>query len=283
MGDPRGAGRADSAGQAIPVNGTVLVGRYRLGEQFDRGRLGELWHCVDEATGQTVVAKILRPELREKQGFAGRLQLGWAREMAFIDNPGIVHLHDHGDDRQAGLFIVMDYVQGRSLPQILQEERRLSPARALHLVAGIADALHAIHERGMVHRELRPGKVLIRPDATVVLSLFGLSHCVAGTQPWAIGEPGYLSPEQLSDGRVTYRSDIYALGVMLYESVAGRPAFAGNSPLEIALRSVRERPAPLPVDVPAEVGALVNRAIEKDPASRWPSAAAFAHALSTVG
>jgi len=149
-------------------------------------------------------------------------------------------------------------------------------------VAGIAGALHAVHERGMVHRELRPGKVLVRPDATAVLSLFGLSHCVAGNQPWAIGEPGYLSPEQLTDGRVTYQSDIYSLGVMLYESLAGRPAFDGNNPLEIALRSVRERPAPLPVDVPPAVGALVDRAIEKDPASRWPNAAAFAHALSTV-
>lgn len=261
---------------------TVLVGRYRLSEPIAQGNLGTLWHCVDESTGAAVAAKTLRPELLENPGFAGRLELGWAREMAWIDHPDVVHLDDHGLDPRAGLFLIMEYVPGRSLRQMLRDDGRLTPARALELVARIADVLHVVHERGLGHRELRPGKVLVRPDGSVVLSLFGLSRAVVGNDLWAAGEPGYASPEQVSGESPTLRSDTFSLGVIAYECLAGRPAFEGSNPLEVALRVVRDSPPRLPANVPDEVRALVDRAIEKDPAARWPTAAAFAHAARAV-
>jgi serine/threonine-protein kinase len=261
---------------------TVLVGRYRLGESIAHANLGQLWHCVDESTGAAVAAKTLRPDLLENPGFADRLKLGWAKEIAWIEHPGVVHLYDHGLDPEAGLFIIMEYVPGRSLRQMLHDDGRLAPARALDLVARIADLLQAVHERGLGHRELRPGKVLVRPDASVMLSLFGLSRAVAGNFWWAAGEPGYLSPEQVSGQGATYESDIFSLGMIAYECLAGRPAFEGDNPLEVALRVVRDEPAPLPADLPDDVRALVDRAIEKNPASRWPTAAAFAENARAV-
>jgi eukaryotic-like serine/threonine-protein kinase len=256
------------------VTQTVLIGQYRLGEPIAAGRLGDVWHCVDESSRRALAVKILRPDLRDDLDFAERLRLGWAREFASIDHPGVVHLYDHGLDPQAGLFVVMEYVDGEPLDRVLQRGGPLPLARALDLVARVADALQAVHERGLAHRELRPGKVLVRADATVVLSLFGLSHQVVANYPWPFSDPGYASPEQLIGQRATYRSDIFSLGMLAYTCLTGRPAFDGDNPLEIAMRVLRESPPALPGDA----GALVGRALEKEPESRWPTAAAFAEA-----
>jgi serine/threonine-protein kinase len=148
------------------------------------------------------------------------------------------------------------------------------------LVAQAADALHAAHERGVVHRDVKPGNLLVRPNGTLVLTDFGIARAAGAAQLTAagsvLGTASYISPEQAMGEQATALSDVYALGVVAYQCLAGRRPFEGGNPLEIAMRHVREAPPPLPPDIPPQVRAIVERAIAKDPAARWPTAAAFA-------
>jgi serine/threonine-protein kinase len=148
------------------------------------------------------------------------------------------------------------------------------------LVAQAADALHAAHERGVVHRDVKPGNLLVRPNGTLVLTDFGIARAAGAAQLTAagsvLGTASYISPEQAMGEQATALSDVYALGVVAYQCLAGRRPFEGGNPLEIAMRHVREAPPPLPPDIPPQVRAIVERAIAKDPGARWPAAAAFA-------
>ncbi len=148
------------------------------------------------------------------------------------------------------------------------------------LVAQAADALHAAHEKGVVHRDVKPGNLLVRPNGTLVLTDFGIARSAGAAQLTAagsvLGTATYISPEQAMGEQATALSDIYALGVVAYQCLAGRRPFEGENPLEIAMRHVRETPAPLPPDIPPQVRAIVERAMAKDPTARWPTASAFA-------
>src|SRR5436190_1904691 len=157
---------------------------------------------------------------------------------------------------------------------------RLTPARTMALIAQAADALQAAHEKGIVHRDVKPGNLLVRPNGTLVLTDFGIARSAAVgqlTQAGAVlGTASYISPEQASGAVATPLSDLYALGVVAYQCLAGRRPFEGDNPLEIAMQHVRQQPPPLPPDTPPPVRAIVERAMAKDPASRYPTAAAFA-------
>jgi serine/threonine-protein kinase len=148
------------------------------------------------------------------------------------------------------------------------------------LVAQAADALHAAHEMGVVHRDVKPGNLLVRPNGTLVLTDFGIARSIGSAQLTAagsvLGTASYISPEQAMGEQATRLSDVYALGVVAYQCLAGRRPFEGENPLEIAMRHVRETPPPLPPDTPPQVRAIVERAMAKDPAARWATAAAFA-------
>jgi len=259
--------------------GTVLGGRFRLVERIASGGMGDVWRCVDEVLGRTVAVKILLPSLLEEPGFTERFR-GEALTMATINHPSVVDIYDYGSDQSAGAYLVMEYVDGDALSRTLARVSRLTPGRTMALVAQAADALQAAHEKGVVHRDVKPGNLLVRPNGTLVLTDFGIARSAGAAALTAagsvLGTAMYISPEQAMGEQATPLSDIYALGVVAYQCLAGRRPFEGENPLEIAMRHVREVPPPLPPDIPPPVRAIVERAMAKDPKARWPTAAAFA-------
>ncbi|MFI5487671.1 serine/threonine-protein kinase [Micromonospora echinaurantiaca] len=258
--------------------GVLLGNRYRLDERIASGGMGDVWRGTDQVLGRTVAVKSLLPALLDEPGFAERFR-GEARTMATINHPGVVDVYDFGNDQQIA-FLVMEYVEGDALSATLNRVGRLTPARTMALMAQAADALHAAHEKGIVHRDVKPGNLLVRPNGTLVLTDFGIARSDLVGQLTAagsvLGTASYISPEQATGGVATPASDVYALGVVAYQCLAGRRPFEGDNPLEIAMRHVREAPRPLPADIPPQVRAVVERALAKDPAARWPSAAALA-------
>ncbi|MEU4245112.1 serine/threonine-protein kinase [Actinoplanes sp. NPDC026619] len=258
--------------------GVTLGGRYRLDERIAGGGMGDVWRGTDEVLGRTVAVKILLPALLDEPGFAERFR-GEARTMATINHPGVVDVYDYGSDQQLA-FLVMEYVEGDALSRTLSRVGRLTPARTMALVAQAADALQAAHANGIVHRDVKPGNLLVRPNGTLVLTDFGIARSalvgqltVAGS---VLGTASYISPEQASGDVATAASDVYALGVVAYQCLSGHRPFDGSTPIEIAMKHVRETPRPLPADIPPTVRAIVDRALAKDPAARWPSASAMA-------
>ncbi|WP_426514928.1 serine/threonine-protein kinase [Dactylosporangium sp. McL0621] len=264
--------------------GTTLGGRYRLDERIAGGGMGDVWRGTDEVLGRTVAIKVLLSALMEEPGFAERFR-GEARTMATINHPGVVDIYDYGSENGTA-FLIMEYVEGDALSRTLSRVGRLTPARAMALIAQAADALHAAHEKGIVHRDVKPGNLLVRPNGTLVLTDFGIARSAAVAQLTAagsvLGTASYISPEQASGSQATPLSDVYALGVVAYQCLSGVRPFEGDNPLEIAMRHVRDMPPPLPADIPPPVAQLVERAMAKDPAARWPSAAAFAQAARRV-
>jgi serine/threonine-protein kinase len=259
--------------------GTLLGGRYRLSEELSRGELGAVWRCVDEDLGRTVAAKVLRPGLVTESVVAQRIRLGWERPITKIDHPGVVRVYEAAADPEGDTYVIMEYVEGDSLRNILARDPRLAPDRAMDLVARIADAFEALHAWGILHRDLGPTKVLVRPDATIALTPFGLVSTIGQQYMYlSLWRARYLSPEQLMGARATQQSDIFSLGVLAYQCLSGQVPFDGESPLEAALHVVRSDPAPLPSDVPAAVRSIVERALAKDPDARWPTAAELAAA-----
>ncbi|HEX5594443.1 MAG TPA: protein kinase [Micromonosporaceae bacterium] len=258
--------------------GVKLGDRYRLDERIAGGGMGDVWRGTDEVLGRTVAVKILLPALLDEPGFAERFR-GEARTMATINHPGVVDVYDYGSDQQVA-FLVMEYVEGDALSRTLARVGRLTPARTMALVAQAAEALHAAHEKGIVHRDVKPGNLLVRPNGTLVLTDFGIARSAMVAQLTAagsvLGTASYISPEQAAGQVATPASDVYALGVVAYQCLSGRRPFEGSNPFEIAMKHVRDMPGPLPGDIPPAVRSIVERAMAKDPAARWPSAAALA-------
>jgi serine/threonine protein kinase len=258
--------------------GVTLGGRYRLDERIASGGMGDVWRGTDEVLGRTVAVKILLPALLDEPGFAERFR-GEARTMATINHPGVVDIYDYGSDQQVA-FLVMEYVEGEALSRTLSRVGRLTPARTMALVAQAADALHAAHQKGIVHRDVKPGNLLVRPNGTLVLTDFGIARSAIVGQLTAagavLGTASYISPEQATGGVATASSDVYALGVVAYQCLSGRRPFEGDSALEIAMKHVRERARPLPSDIPPAVRVIVERSMARDPAARWPNAATLA-------
>ena len=225
--------------------GVTLGGRYRLDERIAGGGMGDVWRGTDEVLGRTVAVKILLPALLDEPGFAERFR-GEARTMATINHPGVVDVYDYGSDQQLA-FLVMEYVEGDALSRTLSRVGRLTPARTMALVAQAADALQAAHANGIVHRDVKPGNLLVRPNGTLVLTDFGIARSalvgqltVAGS---VLGTASYISPEQASGAVATAASDVYALGVVAYQCLSGHRPFDGATPIEIAMKHVRDTPA----------------------------------------
>ncbi|MFI9640301.1 protein kinase [Micromonospora sp. NPDC051925] len=258
--------------------GVQLGNRYRLDERIASGGMGDVWRGTDQVLGRTVAVKSLLPALLDEPGFAERFR-GEARTMATINHPGVVDVYDFGSDQEIA-FLVMEYVEGDALSSTLSRVGRLTPARTMALLAQAADALHAAHEKGIVHRDVKPGNLLVRPNGTLVLTDFGIARSELVGQLTAagsvLGTASYISPEQATGAVATPASDVYALGVVAYQCLAGRRPFEGDNPLEIAMKHVRDAPRALPGDIPPQVKAIVERAMAKEPAHRWPSAAALA-------
>src|SRR4051794_29516632 len=248
--------------------------------------MGDVWRCVDDVLGRTVAVKILLPSLLEEAGFTERFRVE-ARTMATINHAGVVDIYDYGSDPSVGAYLVMEYVEGDALSRTLARVGRLTPGRTMALIAQAADALHAAHEKGIVHRDVKPGNLLVRPNGTLVLTDFGIPRSAMVAQLTAagsvLGTASYISPEQASGQGATPLSDVYALGIVAYQCLSGRRPFEGDNPLEIAMRHVRDAPPPLPGDIPPVVRQFVDRSMAKDPGARYPTATAMGQAARGAG
>jgi eukaryotic-like serine/threonine-protein kinase len=257
--------------------GTILGGRYRLDERIAGGGMGDVWRGTDEVLGRTVAVKVLLPALLEEPGFAERFR-GEARTMATINHPGVVDIYDYGNENGTA-FLIMEYIEGDALSRTLARVGRLTPGRTMALVAQAADALHAAHAKGIVHRDVKPGNLLVRPNGTLVLTDFGIARSAGAAQLTqagsVLGTASYISPEQAAGQAATPLSDVYALGIVAYQCLSGRRPFEGDNPLEIAMKHVRDQPPPLPPDIPAPARQIVERAMAKDPGARYPTAEVF--------
>ncbi|MFF5232803.1 protein kinase [Dactylosporangium sp. NPDC000521] len=261
-------------------SGTVLAGRYEIGQHIASGGMGDVWQGHDRVLGRTVAVKLLRAPAGDPS-FVDRFRAE-ARTMATISHPGVVDVYDFGDDPTAGVYLVMKYIDGESLARTLDRSPRLSAETTMRLVAEAALALHAAHEKGVTHRDVKPANLLIRPDGSTVLTDFGIARSATSTHETSmgllLGTASYIAPERAAGEPATAQSDIYSLGVVAYRCLAGDLPFTGESMLQIALRHAHDEPPPLPPDVPPAVRSVVARAMAKNPADRWPSGAAFAAA-----
>jgi serine/threonine-protein kinase len=267
------------------VSPVLRDGRYELAERIASGGMGEVWRGRDTTLGRQVAVKVLRPEMAEDDGFRARFE-NEARHAAALHDPRIATVFDFGDevDSAAGrrtAYLVMEYVPGRPLSALLPGP--LPVDRAVDLVAQVAEGLAVAHAAGIVHRDVKPGNVLVLPDGRAKISDFGISRARGAASltdtGTIMGTPHYVAPEVAQGQEATPASDVYSLGVVLYECLAGGRPFAGDTPVAIALAHLRDEPRPLPADVPAPLRSLVTRSLAKDPADRPSDAGAFAAAL----
>ncbi|MEV4413314.1 serine/threonine-protein kinase [Catellatospora sp. NPDC049609] len=260
--------------------GTTLNGRYRIDERIASGGMGDVWKGTDEVLDRIVAIKVMLPALLEEPGFVKRFHAE-AKTMAGVNHPGVVRIYDFGNDAHLA-YLIMELIEGDPLSRTLNKVGRLTPARTMLLIAQAADALQAAHDKGIVHRDVKPGNLLVRPNGTLVLTDFGIARSAAASQLTAtgavMGTASYLAPEQASGEGASATSDVYSLGVVAYQCLTGHRPYEGDTPLEIAMKHVTGTPKPMPSDIPPVVRQIVERAMAKSPASRWPSAAAFANA-----
>ncbi|WP_239311870.1 serine/threonine-protein kinase [Plantactinospora mayteni] len=265
-------------------SGVLLGGRYRLDERVATGGMGDVWRGTDVVLKRRVAVKVLLPSLLSDPDFIARFRAE-ARMLATLHHPGIVQVFDYGEDElPSGRtdYLVMEYVDGEPLSARIRDTGRLSVVDAMHVVAQVAQALHAAHLGGIVHRDVKPSNLLVQANGTVRLLDFGVARSVNITSITSSNAvPGtalYMAPEQAAGKPVSAATDIYALGAVAYQCVAGQPPFTGENPLQVAVKHLHEDPDPLPADVPRPVARLIGRALAKEPADRYPSAAALATA-----
>jgi hypothetical protein len=259
----------------------LLGGRYELDGILGRGGVGVVYRARDLRLDRLVAIRTLREDLARDQTFQARFRRQ-GQSAASLNDPSIVAVYDTGEDSTGGShvpYIVMEYVDGRTLRDLLGEGRRLLPERALEITDGVLRALDYSHRNGIVHRDIKPGNVMLTRNGEVKVMDFGIARALSDdldiTGP-ILGTAQYLSPEQARGERVDGRSDLYSTGCLLYELLTGRPPFVGDSPVAIAYQHVRENPIPLSridPELPAWADAIVLRAIAKDPKDRYQSAA----------
>jgi beta-lactam-binding protein with PASTA domain/tRNA A-37 threonylcarbamoyl transferase component Bud32 len=262
----------------------VLGERYEIGGVLGRGGMAEVHRGRDLRLGREVAVKVLRHDLARDPSFQVRFRRE-AQAAASLNHPAIVAVYDTGEDRTATgatPYIVMEYVEGDTLRDVLRREGRLHPERAMSLAADICGALDFSHRNGIVHRDVKPGNVMITPQGTVKVMDFGIARAVSDSAATmtstaaVIGTAQYLSPEQARGEGVDARSDVYSMGCMLYELVTGAPPFTGDSPVAVAYQHVREDPrlpSSIAREIPPELDAILLKAMSKNPANRYQSAA----------
>jgi serine/threonine-protein kinase len=264
--------------------GTRLADRYVLDERIATGGMGEVWRARDELLDRDVAVKVLKREYADDHEFVERFR-NEARHAAGLAHPGIAGVFDYGE-ADGTSYLVMELVRGEPLSALLAREGRLSVDRTLDVVGQAARALQAAHEGGVIHRDVKPGNILVCDDGAVKLTDFGIARAadaVPLTQTGTVmGTAHYLSPEQANGRAVTPASDVYALGVVAYECLAGRRPFDADTPVGVAMAHLYEDPPALPPDVPEDVADLVAQAMEKEPDERFSTAAAFATAAEAT-
>ena len=270
--------------------GRLLDGRYRVGQRIARGGMATVYEAIDLRLDRPVAIKVLPHSLSDNEDFSRRF-VREAQAAARLAHPGVVAVYDQGDD-DGTLFLAMEYVPGRrTLRDLVREEAPLSPVRALAIFEDILAAIGAAHESGIIHRDVKPENVLVDPRGRVKVADFGLARAISATTTAAatggvlMGTVSYLAPELVTDGRCDARSDVYALGVVLFELLTGRKPHTGDSSLEVAYAHVHEdvpAPSSLIGGIPAALDAYVARATARRRDLRPADAHVMLEQLRTV-
>ncbi|MFG2998191.1 protein kinase [Streptomyces sp. NPDC048340] len=279
-----GAGMAEGP-EHWGAGGLVGDGRYRLTHRLGRGGMAEVFAAEDVRLGRTVAVKLLRPDLAEDPVSKARFTRE-AQSVAGLNHHAVVAVYDSGEDRVGPStvpYIVMELVEGRTIRDLLISAEAPGPDQALIIVSGVLEALAYSHQHGIVHRDIKPANVIITDAGAVKVMDFGIARALHGAQStmtqtgMVMGTPQYLSPEQALGKAVDHRSDLYATGCLLYELLALRPPFTGETPLSVVYQHVQDAPVPpsqLPEghSIPQELDGLVMRSLAKDPDDRFQSA-----------
>jgi len=280
--EANGGGVSDGS-DAWGVGGVVGDGRYRMTYRLGRGGMAEVYAAEDVRLGRTVAVKLLRSDLAEDPVSKARFTRE-AQSVAGLNHHAIVAVYDSGEDVVGGQtvpYIVMELVEGRTIRDLLLTAEAPPPEQALIIVSGVLEALAYSHQHGIVHRDIKPANVIITDSGAVKVMDFGIARALHGAQStmtqtgMVMGTPQYLSPEQALGKAVDHRSDLYATGCLLYELLALRPPFTGETPLSVVYQHVQDTPVqPSEVSdvVPPELDGLVMRSLAKDPDDRFQSA-----------
>jgi serine/threonine-protein kinase len=267
-----------------PTTGITLGGRFQLTTRIAIGGMGEVWKAKDLVLGRIVAIKVLKEEYTGDPGFLQRFRAE-ARHTALLNHVGIANVFDYGEE-EGSAYLVMELVPGQPLSSIIEHEQVLSPDRTLSIIAQTARALSVAHAQGLVHRDIKPGNLLITPDGRVKVTDFGIARLadqVPLTQTGQVmGTAQYLAPEQATGQTATGSSDIYSLGVIGYECLSGHRPFSGESQIAIALAQVNDAPPPLPESLPTPVRALLMSMLAKDPKNRPANAIKLAEAAEAI-
>ncbi|MCL2532772.1 MAG: serine/threonine protein kinase [Nocardiaceae bacterium] len=270
-------------------NGSVIGGRYRLQRLIATGGMGQVWEATDSRLDRRVAVKVLKAEFSSDPEFLERFRIE-ARTTAQLNHPGIAGVYDYGETRdEAGAnlaYLVMELVSGEPLNAVLARVGRLSVPHALDMLEQTGRALQAAHSAGVVHRDVKPGNILITPSGQVKITDFGIAKAVDASPVtrtgMVMGTAQYIAPEQALGQEATAASDVYSLGVVGYEALSGRRPFGGGGTLTVAMKHVQEPPEPMPVDLPAPIRELIDITLTKDPAGRYASGGEFADAVAAV-
>ena len=263
-----------------PTTGQVFGSRYELISRIAIGGMGEVWKANDTVIGRHVAIKILKEEYLGDPGFRERFRTE-AKNAALVNHEGIANVFDYGEE-EGSAYLVMELVPGEALSTVLEREKILPASRVLAIVAQTAAALHQAHLAGLVHRDIKPGNLLITPDGTVKITDFGIARLADQVPLTATGQVmgtvQYLAPEQAGGKPASPATDLYSLGIVAYEALAGKRPFRGESQVAIAMAQIKETPPELPTSIPEPVRRLVMSCMAKKPEGRPASAHDLAQA-----
>lgn len=287
---PLACRRARHPHAPVTAAGHLVGGRYRLERPIGSGGMATVWRAVDEASGRVVAVKLMHPRVQDDPDLITRFRRE-ADVVSRLDHPCIVRLLDQGAADGDGPYIVFELVDGVTLKALIRRRGALDPAEAASIASQVARGLELAHRSGIVHRDIKSHNILVTESGVAKLTDFGIARLLDGMQDGltrtgtVLGTSDYLAPEQARGLGVDGRTDVYALGVVLYEGLTGELPFPADTPMAVALRQVRDAmpdPRSVQPQVPAYLAAVVARACEKDPDARFPSALDMADALMDV-